>query len=131
MSETTTNDTPVPKKIMGKKDLIALQSLVRDMPVGEQVIDAILTLVRSVRPGSDASDMVNRYVTWAPGPRASQAFMLTIRARALLDGRAAPSIDDVIALAQPCLKHRMALNYKATADGVSLSDVLAPILSDL
>jgi MoxR-like ATPase len=67
---------------------------------------------------------VNEYVAWAPGPRAAQSLMLACRARALLDGRSAPSVDDVIDLAGPILKHRMALNYQARANGVTLWNVI-------
>jgi MoxR-like ATPase len=88
--------------------------------------------VRSARPGtSDAGERVNDYVAWGPGPRASQALMLAVRARALLDGRLAPSIDDVIVLAEPILKHRMALSFAARADGISIADVVGNLTKSL
>ena len=80
------------------------------MPVGEAVVEAILKLVRALRPG-EASREVAEQIAWGPGPRASQALMLTVRARALLDGRFAPSLDDVEALAIPVLQHRMAVTF--------------------
>lgn len=101
------------------------------MPIGEQVIDAILSLVRRARPGSDAPDQINESVIWAPGPRGSQALMLACRAKALLEGRSAPSIDDVCALAEPVLKHRMALNYRAQADGIKVRDIIKALIKDL
>ena len=107
------------KKTMSDKDLMDVQQLVRAMPIGEQVVESILKLVRSARPDVEASDVVNEFVAWAPGPRASQALMLATRARALLDGRSAPSIDDVVALSVPVLQHRMALNYKAQSEGLT------------
>ena len=128
---TTSNDRPAAKAVMNGDDLQSVQRLVRDMPVGDQVVDAILSLVRCARPGEDAPSIVNDFVDWAPGPRAAQSLMLAIRARALLDGRAAPSIDDVLELAGPILKHRMALNYRARAEGISLGDILAAISRDL
>lgn len=128
---TTSNRSERVSSILTKADLLDLQALVRDMPVGESVVDAILTLVRRGRPGLDAPEAVNRYVAWAPGPRASQALMLACRAHALLDGRATPSIDDVLELAEPILKHRMALNYQARGDGVTLRDVIATMSSGL
>jgi len=128
---TTGNDLYAAKKVIKKKDLLDMQALVRDMPMGEQVVEAILSLVREARPDEDANAMVNDYVSWAPGPRASQALMVACRAQALLDGRSAPSVDDVVALAVPVLKHRMALNYKASSDGVSLSDVIGALSKDL
>ncbi len=131
MLATTNNESAKVSAVMKPKELIAIQSLVRDMPIGESVVDAILKLVRSARPGKDAPEIVNDYVTWAPGPRGSQALMLAVRAKALLDGREAPSIDDVIALAEPILKHRMALNYKAQAAGVSISDVIKALSENL
>lgn len=128
---TTTNRDERLDSIFSKTELLNIQSLVRDMPVGEQVVDSILTLVRRARPGEEGLDSVNKYVDWAPGPRASQALMLASRAKALLEGRTAPSIDDVIDLAEPVLKHRMALNYQARADGVSLSAILNELTSGL
>jgi MoxR-like ATPase len=128
---TTGNNRPQPKSILNGDDLLSMQSLVRDMPVGEQVVDAILSLVRRARPGADAPAIVNDFVDWAPGPRAAQSLMLAIRAKALLEGRTAPSIDDVLDLAMPILKHRMALNYRARAEGITLADVLTSISRDI
>jgi MoxR-like ATPase len=109
--------------VMVADDLMAIQRLVRRMPVGEAVVEAILRLVRSVRPGEASADIVDS-IAWGPGPRASQALMLTVRARALLDGRLAPSLDDVEALAVPVLQHRMAVTFAARADGVSVRDMI-------
>lgn len=128
---TTSNDSYKPKAILKDKDLMDIQKLVRDMPVGDKVADAILNIVRRARPGDNAPDIVNQYVSWAPGPRASQAFMLAGRARALLEGRTSASVDDVIELAEPILKHRMALSYQARADGVRLHDVIKVLTGDL
>lgn len=128
---TTTNRKAKAESVFTEKDLLNMQSLVRDMPIGENVVEAVLTLVRRGRPGAEATDLVNTYVNWAPGPRASQALMLASRARALLDGRAAPSVDDVIDLAEPILKHRMALHYQARADGVTLNDVIKSMTDGL
>ncbi len=102
---------------------MAAQRLVRRLPVGESVVEAILSLVRSARPGPEAGDL-GKLIAWGPGPRASQALMLAVRARALLDGRFAPSIDDVLALAEPVLKHRMALTFAARAEGETISSVI-------
>ena len=103
---------------------MAAQALIRRVPVGEKVVDAILSLVRGGRPETADDETVRRHVAWGPGPRAAQALMLASRARALLDGRLAPSIDDVVALARPVLRHRMALNFSARADGVVLAEVI-------
>ena len=116
--------------VFDSESLIAAQQLIRRMPVGEQVVDMILDLVRAARPGSEgASDLVNRAVVWGPGPRAAQALMLLVRARALLGGRLAPSIDDVSALARPVLVHRMALGFGARAEGISLLDVIDDLVA--
>jgi MoxR-like ATPase len=106
------------------QDLIEAQTIVRNIPVGEKVVEAILRLVRAARPGPEGDADVRDLVAWGPSPRASQAFMLSIRARALLDGRFAPSTDDVAALALPVLRHRMALNFSARAEGNSVAQVV-------
>jgi len=128
---TTTSQGEDVKAVLNAKDLLEIQSLVRDMPIGEKVVDAIIKLVRGARPGDGAHKLVNEYVTWAPGPRGSQGLMLATRAKALLDGRSAPSIDDVVELAEPILRHRMALNFKARANGVSTNTILKALCESL
>jgi len=104
-------------------ELLAAQTLLRRMPVGESVVEVILDLVRAFRPDEDsASQRVKDTVAWGPGPRAAQALMLAVRAKALLDGRLAPSAEDVVNMARPVLSHRMALNFAARARGDSLID---------
>ena len=110
--------------VIDARDLMAIQRLVRQIPVSDKVVEAILTLVRSARPGTDADPETDRLVAWGPGPRASQALMLAVRAKALIDGRLAPSVDDVVALAEPVLKHRMALTFAARAEGIDVSTVI-------
>jgi MoxR-like ATPase len=119
------------EQVMSADDLIAAQSLVREIPVGESVVQAILKLVRSGRPTDTGMPEVRDHIAWGPGPRASQALMLAIRARAVLDGRYSPSIDDVIALAKPILRHRMALSFAARADGVTLDEVIGRLCAPL
>jgi len=122
---TTGAERRKPGRVITPDDLMATQRLVREMPVGEKVVDAILRIVRAARPGTpDALPRVNDLVVWGPGPRATQAMMLTIRARALLDGRLSPSVDDVAELAAPVLRHRMALSFSARAEDVSIDDVI-------
>ncbi|HTP82498.1 MAG TPA: MoxR family ATPase [Alphaproteobacteria bacterium] len=120
-----------PRPVMTGEELIAAQALIRRVPVGESVVEAILKLVRSGRPDTSDVPEVQKHVAWGPGPRASQALMLATRARALLDGRLAPSIDDVIALAPPVLRHRMALNFGARADGVTIDKVIDRLCAPL
>ena len=114
--------------VLSGDELIAAQRLVRRIPVGESVVDAILALVRSGRPEETAIPEAKKHVAWGPGPRASQALMLACRARALMGGRFAPSLDDVVALAPPVLRHRMALNFAARAEGVGMNDILDKLL---
>ncbi|HLI22820.1 MAG TPA: MoxR family ATPase [Stellaceae bacterium] len=116
--------------VLSAAELAAAQRLVRRVPVGESVVEAILKLVRAGRPGSGEGEG-DAQIAWGPGPRASQALMLACRARALLDGRFAPSVDDVVALAPPVLRHRMALTFAARAEGVSLGQVIDRLLAPL
>ncbi|WP_105984657.1 MULTISPECIES: MoxR family ATPase [unclassified Brucella] len=113
--------------IVNAERLIQMQALVRRMPVSESVVEAILKLVRSARPDAD-NEHAKKHIAWGPGPRASQALMLCARARALYEGRLAPSVDDVKALAEPVLQHRMALNFAARADGMHIRDVIANLV---
>ncbi len=109
---------------MTAAELQQVQRLVRRIPVGETVVEAILALVRSGRPDATTIDIVRENVAWGPGPRASQALMLACRARALMEGRLAPSVDDVVKLAPAVLRHRMALNFAARAEGVTVDQVI-------
>ncbi|MGE3141833.1 MAG: AAA family ATPase [Hyphomonadaceae bacterium] len=122
--ETTGLGEDLPRAVLDGPRLIALQRLVRRMPVGEKVLSAILALVRSARPGASSDPRVNAHVAWGPGPRAGQALMLAVRARALLRGRLAPAIDDVAALARPALTHRMALSFGARAEGLDIDTLV-------
>ncbi|GAB4375636.1 MAG: MoxR family ATPase [Kiloniellaceae bacterium] len=123
--ETTGVQQSQAKAVMTPQELMNVQHLVRRVPVGESVVETILAIVRNGRPESSELEEVRSQVAWGPGPRASQALMLAVRARALLDGRFSPSVDDVIALARPVLKHRMALSFAARADGVTLDHIIA------
>jgi MoxR-like ATPase len=126
--DTTGTEETKPKAAMTADDLIAAQRLVRRLPVGESVVEAILAVVRAARPGPEAGED-GKLIAWGPSPRASQALMLTVRARALLDGRYSPSVDDVVALAEPVLKHRMALTFAARADGETIEGVVGRLKS--
>ncbi len=113
------------------QELLDAQALLRRMPVGENIVEMILDLVRACRPGPDASDAVNASVSWGPGPRAAQALMLTVRAQALLEGRLAPSAEDVRAMAVPVLEHRMALSFAARARGEDLVTLINTTAADI
>ena len=125
--ETTGVTEAKPHAVLDAERLLQMQALVRRMPVSESVVDAILKLVRSARPDAD-NEHAKKHIAWGPGPRASQALMLCARARALYEGRLAPSVDDVKALAEPVLQHRMALNFAARADGMHVRDVIANLV---
>ncbi|GMG83793.1 MoxR family ATPase [Paralimibaculum aggregatum] len=117
--------------VFSAAELIELQQLVRQMPVGERVVEAILTLVRSARPdGPEAHAAAAERLAFGPGPRAAQALMLAVRARALLAGRLAPSVEDVAALAPAAMEHRMALTFAARAEGATIRSVIDEILAD-
>ena len=120
-----------PVQTMTGAELMAAQRLIRRLPVGESVVDAILRLVRGGRPESTEIEDVRRHLAFGPGPRAAQALMLATRARAVLDGRLSPSVEDVLALTEPVLRHRMALNFSARADGVHLSEILDRLKAQL
>jgi MoxR-like ATPase len=124
--ETTGSTEAHAEPVLDALALRSIQQLVRRMPVGESVVEAILDLVRSARPDGAPPKLASA-IAWGPGPRASQALMLAARARALVDGRYAPSLDDVAALAEPVLQHRMALSFSARADGMTVRDVIAEL----
>jgi MoxR-like ATPase len=128
--ETTSATEAKPRNAMSADELMAAQRLIRRLPVGASVVEAILDLVRSARPDT-APDALKEAIAWGPGPRASQALTLAVRARALLDGRFAPSVDDVVALAEPVLKHRMALSFSARAEGHTLENVITLLANRL
>ncbi|MGH1368183.1 MAG: AAA family ATPase [Maritimibacter sp.] len=122
---TTGADQQSIEPVFDTGDLMAAQALLRRMPVGESVVEMILDLVRACRPDDEsAPDYVRDAVAWGPGPRAAQALMLLVRARALLEGRLAPGLEDVQALARPVLTHRMALTYAARARGETLAGII-------
>lgn len=129
--ETTDNRITTVSSIFDPKELIRTQQLVRDIPVSDHTIEAILKLVRSARPEHSDNELVKKYVIWGPGPRASQALILAARARALLQGRYSPSIDDIIELAPAVLQHRMAVSYVAKAENVSVQSIITSLLTTL
>ena len=128
---TTSAQTQQARQVMDAQTLMLAQALVRRMPVGEKVVDSILHLVRSARPQSTPDTTLREQIAWGPGPRAAQTLMLASRARALLDGRLSPGLDDVAALARPVLAHRMALTFAARAEGVTTEDIVARLVKTL
>jgi MoxR-like ATPase len=129
---TTGIDDAQAEPVLDASSLIAAQRLVRRLPVGEAVMERVLDLVRAARPGTvDAHPLVTQQVSWGPGPRAAQALMLAVRARALLRGRLVPDLGDVAALAHPVLIHRMALGFAARAEGRTLDQLIAQLVTDV
>jgi MoxR-like ATPase len=126
--ETTGAREAAPRQAMSAQELMEAQGLVRRLPVGDGVVEAILDLVRAARPEGGDAEIV-KHVSWGPGPRAAQALTLACRARALLGGRLSPSKDDVAALAEPVLKHRMALNFAARAEGETVTGVISRLVA--
>ncbi|MDE1152899.1 MAG: MoxR family ATPase [Micavibrio sp.] len=121
----TTQEKAAP--VFSAADIAAAQQIVRQLPIGQKVVDGILKLVQMGRPEQTTLDSVKKHVSWGPGPRAAQTFMLTARAKALLENRYSPSLDDVLALAPSVLRHRMALHFSARAEGKTLEDIIAEI----
>ncbi len=129
---TTGTEEAQSTQVFDGESLIAAQHLLRRMPVGDAVVEMILDLVRAFRPDDPAaSDKVKEVVAWGPGPRAAQALMLTVRARALLQGRLAPSPEDVLDMARPVLVHRMALSFSARARGEDLGALIDEIAAGM
>ncbi len=117
-------------QVFTAEEVLAAQTVLRRIPVGDAVMDLILDLVRACRPDdATAPGIVREAISWGPGPRAAQSLMMMVRAQALLNGRLAPSIDDVAAMAHPVLGHRMALTFAARARGERLDAVIDNVIS--
>ncbi len=123
--ETTGPGQTALEALLSPEELLDAQKCVRAMPIGEGLVESILALVRSLRPGGDYAE----HLMWGAGPRASQALSLTVRARAFLDGRTAPSTADLIALAPSALRHRIAVSFAARAEGYTVESILHDAVS--
>lgn len=130
--QTTAGSAPIPNKVLGPEEILALQDLVLRVPVSEETIRYAVSLVRRSRPKSeDAPDFVSQYLAWGAGPRASQYLILAAKARAILHGRFAAEREDVQALARPVLRHRMLTNFTAEAEGVDVSSIIDRLLAQV
>jgi len=127
---TSARDTTV-KPAMSREELLTFQSLVRQIPVADNVISYAVSLVSKTRPGSDAApDFINNYVSYGAGPRASQYLILGAKALAAIDGRLTPLIRDVRAMAIPVLRHRIIPNFNAEADDITRVDLIERLMAD-
>jgi MoxR-like ATPase len=122
---------PPLRRLLSPEAIIRLQDLVLRVPAADHVVRAAVSLCRSTRPAPDAPDFVRQYVAWGAGPRASQFLVLGAKARAILDGRFAASLDDVRALAGPTLRHRLVLNFRAESEGVRALHVVDRLLQSI
>lgn len=127
--ETTGSEGVELKAVLTVERMMAIQKLVRDLPVGNKIVERILHLIRSARPEQSEHPVVRDQVKWGPSPRAGQALMLACRARALLRGRLSPSIEDVEALAEPALGHRMAMRFDPSGKTPPLSELIRTLAS--
>ena len=128
LAKTTTADEPHVSPVATGDQIERARRLVREIPAAENVIDYATRLVRASRPADDASDFVKQWVRWGAGPRAGQALLLAGKARAVLQGRPAVSLDDVRAVAAPVLRHRLLVNFQAEAEGVDAESIVQRLL---
>ena len=120
------------QKVLSKNEILDYQNLVLRVPVAKNVIDYAVRLVSATRPNQDTSlDFIQQWVDWGAGPRASQYLILGAKARAVLQGRATPDIEDVKALAPPIMRHRILPNFNAEAEGVKVDDIVSQLIDSL
>ena len=131
--ETTTSAyTPDLDRVLNAKDIIALQQLVRRVPVPRHVVEYAVRLARATRPdGEQAPQFIKDWVNWGAGPRASQYLILGAKTRAILRGRYTPECEDVRAVARPVLRHRIITNFNAEADGITTIDIITRLLAEI
>jgi MoxR-like ATPase len=131
LQTTSTRPDPIEQLFSGE-DVLRFQEVVRRVPIARETADYAVRLVEATRPGRpEALPFVNDWVSWGAGLRAAQTLVLGSKARALLEGRSHAAIDDIRALAAPTLRHRVLLNYKAEAEGVSVEDCIAELLKGI
>ena len=129
--QTTTDVTNTSlNKVISRQEILEYQSLVRRVPVAENVIEYAVDLVNATRPGENSKDFINEWIDWGAGPRASQYLILGAKAKAVLDSRPTAEIDDVKALALPVLRHRVLPNFNAEAEGMKVNDILKKLIEE-
>jgi MoxR-like ATPase len=123
--DTTSNIKSELKPILSAEEILHYQNLVRRVPVNDYVLEYAVKLVHKTRPqGEFATDQVKKYVSWGAGPRASQYLVLGAKCHAILNGKYAPDVEDVQAVAKNILRHRVVLNYKAESEGINIDQVI-------
>ena len=130
ITRTTSAHKPELKKVLTAKDILSLQDIVRRVPVPEHVVDYAVKLVRATRPKEKESpDFVKQFVNWGSGPRGAQALILGAKARAVLNGRFAASVEDVKAVVYSSLRHRILVNFHAEAEGMNSEEIIKRLLN--
>ncbi len=128
VARTTANIEFKPEKKLNSHEIILLQKIVRDVPVSEYILEAVINLVRSTRPeNDDAPEITKKYIQWGAGPRGSQSIVLAAKANAVLNGKYAVSREDIIAVLLPALRHRIILNYSAEAEGITTDRICSEL----
>ncbi len=129
VKSTTTDEHAKIRTLFNAEEIIAVQHLVRRIPVPDNVIDYTVRLVNKTRPGMpDSSEFINNYVDWGAGPRASQNLVLGAKAHAAIHGKFSPDIEDVQAVSMGILRHRILKNYKAEAEGITEENIISELL---
>ncbi len=129
VKNTTTDKQVQLNKVMSAEEIIYFQKLIRKLPVADNVMEYAVKLASSTRAGNElASDVVNSYLSWGAGPRASQYLVIGAKCHAAINGKYSPDIEDVKAVAEPILRHRIVRNYKAEADGYSIEKIIEGLL---
>jgi len=123
---TTSRELAAPAQVLSGADIVAMQQLVRSVPVSESVLRYAVRLIRASR--DEKLPEVGQYLSWGAGPRAGQYLILGAKARAIMSGRTTPGVEDVRAMAPPVLRHRLVTNFHAEADGVTTDDLVRRLL---
>ena len=129
VKQTTVKNNVSLSTIMSAEEIIQYQEVITKLPVTDNVLQYAVSLVAKTRPDSDkAADMVKQYIEWGAGPRASQFMLMAAKCHAAINGKYAPDIEDVKAVAKPILRHRIVKNYKAEAEGMSVDQIIESLL---
>ena len=131
LKSTTGNNRNTINQVISGDEIMRLQQLVREVPISNELITYVSQIIRATRPASTSSDYVKEWVNWGAGPRAGQAMILTAKARALQDGRLAVTLEDLKNVAYPVLRHRVIVNFKAEAEGITSDEVTTQLLKEL